>query len=178
MDTMQAIKTRRSIRRFQTDKITKAVLEEVIQTASFAPSWKNTQITRYIAVETEEIKRKIALECVPEYNQQAILTAPILLAVTVVKKRSGYERDGSFTTSKGSGWEMFDCGIASQTVCLAAHELGLGTVIMGIFEAERLTSLLEIPPEQELTALIAIGYFDSTPEMPKRKSVSELLKYV
>jgi butyrate kinase len=44
--------------------------------------------------------------------------------IQYVAKRSGYERDGSFSTSKGEGWEMFDAGIATQTFCLAAHEKG------------------------------------------------------
>lgn len=67
---------------------------------------------------------------------------------------------------------MFDVGVASQTLCLAAHEAGLGTVIMGI------TDLLHIPEDQELAALIAIGYPDIDPDAPKRKSVDDLLTYL
>ena len=178
MDTIEAIITRRSIRRFKEDKVTHETVEKIIKVASFSPSWKNTQITRYIAVENVEIKNRIALEFVPGFNQQAILTAPVLLAVSVIKNRSGYERDGSFSTPKGSGWQMFDCGIASQTVCLAAHSMGLGTVIMGIFDEDKIAELLNIPNEQELIALIAVGYPDIQPEPPKRKPVSDLLKYV
>lgn len=177
MNTMEAIKTRRSIRKFKSDKISHELLEEVIGAAALAPSWKNTQITRYVAIESEEIKNKVATEFSPIYNQQAILTAPILLALSVVKNRSGYERDGSFSTTKGSGWEMFDCGIATQTLCLAAHELGLCTVIMGIFDYDKVSNLLEIPSEQELIALVAIGYPEETPAMPKRKMVEDLLSY-
>ena len=178
MNTIEAIKSRRSIRKFKENKITHELLEKVIEAASFSPSWKNTQITRYIAVESEEIKRKIAGEFVPTYNQQAILTAPIILAVTVIRKRSGYERDGSYSTIKGNGWEMFDCGIASQTLCLAAYEYGLGTVIMGIFDSESISRLLDVKNEQELVALIAIGYPDIKPEMPKRKDVIDLLTFM
>lgn len=178
MDTITAIKTRRSIRKFKEDKVPHEVLEKVIEAASYAPSWKHTQISRYIAVENEEIKNKIAQEYSPEYNHQAILTAPMLLAVSVVKNRSGYERDGTFTTEKGTGWQMFDCGIASQTLCLAAHEYGLGTVIMGVFDIEECTKILEVPAEQELVALIAIGYPDIDPITPKRKDVEVLLRYI
>lgn len=178
MDTITAIKTRRSIRRFKEDKLAHDILENVIQAASYAPSWKHTQISRYIAIENETIKNKIGMEYSPEYNQQAILTAPMLLAVSVIKSRSGYERDGSYSTEKGSGWQMFDCGIASQTLCLAAHEYGLGTVIMGMFDIKECSDILEIPDDQELVALIAIGYPDIEPVTPKRKDVDVLLKVI
>ena len=72
---------------------------------------------------------------------------------------------------------MFDAGIACQSFCLAAHESGLGTVIMGIFDEDGIRNLLNIPEEQELAALIAVGYPDISPEPPKRKTVSELLTY-
>ena len=72
---------------------------------------------------------------------------------------------------------MFDVGAACQTFCLAAHEAGLGTVIMGIWDEDAITELLDIPERQELAALIAIGYPDVAPEAPKRKSVQDLLTY-
>ena len=73
---------------------------------------------------------------------------------------------------------MFDVGIACQTFCLAAHEAGLGTVIMGIWDEDGITELLNIPEDQELAALIAIGYPDIDPPAPKRKSVEELLTFI
>ena len=69
-------------------------------------------------------------------------------------------------------------GVASQTLCLAAHEAGLGTVIMGIWDEDGITDLLHIPEDQELAALIAIGYPDIDPDAPKRKSVNDLLTYL
>ena len=72
---------------------------------------------------------------------------------------------------------MFDVGAACQTFCLAAHEAGLGTVIMGIWDEDGITELLDIPETQELAALIAIGYPDIEPEAPRRKSVEDLLTY-
>ena len=72
---------------------------------------------------------------------------------------------------------MFDVGICAQTFCLAAKEQGLGTVIMGIFDEEGITELLDIPDDQELAALIAVGYPDIDPEAPRRKPISDLLQY-
>lgn len=178
MNTFESIQLRRSIRKFNDKEVSHEVLEEVIQAAIYSPSWKNTQITRYIAVEDKAIKEKIATQYAPSYNQNAIMSAPVLLALTVVKKRSGYERDGSYSTSKGSGWEMYDCGIATQTLCLAAQASGLGTVIQGIFDYDKVSELLQVPEEQEIVALIPMGYPDETPVMPKRKTVLDVLTII
>ncbi len=67
--------------------------------------------------------------------------------------------------------------LACQTFCLAAHEYGLGTVIMGVFDESGISSLLDIPKERELAALIALGYPDIEPSAPKRKTVEDLLQY-
>lgn len=176
MNTIECIKTRRSVRKFQEAKPSHDLLEQIIESATFAPSWKNAQITRYIAIEDESLKAQVA-ELTNSYNKNYVLSAPVLIAVTMIKNRSGFERDGSFSTIKGSGWQMFDCGLASQTFCLAAHELGLATVILGIFKEEEITRLLEIPEDRELVCLIPLGYADETPIAPKRKSVSDLIEF-
>ena len=178
MNTLDCIKTRRSIRKFKPDSIDHSLLESLISAASYSPSWKNSQITRYIAIEDSSILSSIINDYTQEHNSNIIKQAPMLIAVTFVKGRSGFERDGSYSTKKGDRWQMFDIGAACQTFCLAAHEAGLGTVIMGIWDEDGITSLLNIPDDQELGALIAIGWPDIDPEAPKRKSVSELLTYL
>lgn len=178
MTAKECIKGRRSIRKFADTPVSRDVIANIVETASYAPSWKHTQITRYIAVEGE-LKDKIADECTSAYakNGEIIKNAPMLIAVTFIKNRSGFERDGSYSTPKEGGWQMFDAGVASEAFCLAAYEQGLGTVIMGIFDEAKAASLLEVPEERELVALIPIGYPAESPAAPKRKSVEELLSF-
>ena len=176
MEIIEGIQTRRSVRKFQDKAVPHDVLEQVIAAAAYASSWKNTQISRYIAIEGRETIDKLAEQYAP-FNARTLSTAPLLIAQTCVTKRSGYERDGSFTTDRGAGWEMYDCGIAAQTFCLAAHEAGLGTVILGIFDRPALEKHLHVPEGQELVALIAVGYPDQEPAAPRRKAVSDLLTY-
>lgn len=178
MDAKECIKGRRSIRKFKETPVDHNLLQEIIETASYAPSWKHSQIARYIAVEGE-LKDRIARECTEMYppNGEIIANAPMLIALTFIKGRSGYERDGSFTTPKGASWQMFDAGIAAQTFCLAAHDKGLGTVIMGIFDEAKAASYLELPETQELAALIPLGYANEEPAAPRRKPVEDLLTY-
>lgn len=180
MTAKECIKERRSIRKFKPDAIDKDVLADIIETASFCPSWKHTQIVRYIAIENPEIKNRIANGCTSMFpnNGTIMLGAPMVIAVTVIKNRCGYERDGSFTTPREDTWQMFDAGIASQTFCLAAHEKGIGSVIIGIFDQAAIEDLLEIPEDRELVALIPIGYPDEAPAAPRRKPVEDLLSYI
>lgn len=177
MTVAECIETLRSIRRYRPDPIDHSLLESIVALASYSPSWKNTQITRYTAIEDPSLLKEIADRYTPEYNANIIRQAPVLIAVTFIKGRCGFERDGSFSTKKEDRWQMFDAGAACQTFCLAAKDKGLGTVIMGIFDEDGISELLHIPKEQELGALIAIGYPDIDPEAPKRKSVEELLQY-
>ena len=177
MNAAECLKTRRSIRKYKADKVDHSVIDSVVSLASYSPSWKNTQITRYTAIEDPSLQNEIADRFTPDYNSNIIRQAPVLVAVTFKKGRCGYERDGSFTTKKGDRWQMFDVGAACQTFCLAAWNKGLGTVIMGVFDEDEIAELLGIPEDQELGALIALGYPDIEPDAPKRKAVGELLQY-
>ena len=180
MDAQQCIVTRRSVRKFADRPVPHELLEQVVALAAYAPSWKNTQISRYIAIEDPAVRETIAAKyCLPGANNPTIIRGcPLLVAQTFVKARSGYERDGANTTDREDGWQYYDCGIAAQTFCLAAHDLGLGTVIMGVFDRKRLQEYLQVPEDQELMALIAVGFPDGTElAAPKRKDADALLSW-
>jgi len=178
MTAKECINGRRSIRKYRDTPIDHALIGEIVETASYSPSWKHSQIARYIAVEGE-LKNQIAKECTQMFppNGAIIENAPMLIVLTYIKGRSGFERDGSFTNANGASWQMFDAGIASQSFCLAAHEKGLGTVIMGIFDEAKAASILKIPENQEIAALIPIGYAAEEPAAPRRKPVEDLLSF-
>ena len=167
MTAKECITGRRSIRQYTDQPVSHELLAQIVETASYAPSWKHTQIVRYIAVEGEK-KAKLAA-CTSSFpgNGKIMENAPMVVAVTVIKGR----------TARGDAWQMFDAGVASEAFCLAAYEQGLGTVIMGIFDQQEAADLLEIPENQDLIALIPIGYPAEAPVAPKRKPVTDLLSY-
>lgn len=177
MNVSECLKTRRSIRKYKPDQVDHSTIDSIVSLASYSPSWKNTQITRYTAIEDPALLAEIADRYTPDYNSNIIRQAPVLMAVSFVKGRCGYERDGSYTTKKGDRWQMFDVGVSCQSFCLAAWELGLGTVIMGVFDEDGISRLIGLPEDQELGALIALGIPDTEPEAPKRKIVGQLLQY-
>ena len=180
MELIKGIKERRSTRKFTDQAVNEEEIREIVSAAAYAPSWKNTQTAHYIAIINQAKKQEIADTCVMGFagNQRIIGQAPVLIVETTVNERSGYERDGSFSTSKGTHWQSYDAGLAGEAFCLAAWEKGLGTVIMGIFEEAKVKETLQIPETESVSALIALGYPEEVPEAPKRKETELLLKIV
>ena len=102
MDTTQCIQTRRSIRKYKPDPIDHTLLESSISTASYSPSWKNTQGPDFAIsrLKSSSILKKIADDYTPSYNSNIVSQLSMLVAVTMVKGRSGFERDGSYSHQK------------------------------------------------------------------------------
>ena len=175
MDAIDCILTRRSIRRYRPDPLPEGTLERIIELASWAPSWANSQCVRYIAI-TGPLKNQLA-DFIGQGNKAiAISQAPVVLAICAIHGLSGVLRDQP-DNEKGEAWTYFDCGGAVQTLCLAAHALGYGTLQIGAFNYTKVGDLLDIPVNLELVELVTIGLADIEPVPPPRRSVSELLSY-
>ena len=86
MTAKECIYGRRSIRKYKPDPVDHALLESVIEAASYAPSWKHSQTIRYIAIEGE-LKDKIGRDCTTIFpnNGKIIENAPLLIAVPLSK---------------------------------------------------------------------------------------------
>lgn len=180
MNVTECIKNRKSIREFKNKTITEEKLREIIDTTRYYPSWKNAQIVRFVVVDNKDLKAKIATECTDVFpsNGKIIKGADKLVAITAIKKRSGYTREGEPQTPRGNGWQMFDAGIATQTFCLAAYEEGIGSVVLGLFDENKVGEYINISEDRELIALVAIGYPDIDPPKRPRKEVDEILEII
>lgn len=176
MELQKALETRRSIRKYLNKPVDRALIEEMVKAASLAPSWKNSQVSRFYVADGE--KKAELMACLPEFNQNSVKDAPVLIVTTVVKKRSGFERDGSYSTHLKEGFQCFDNGLAVQNLCLKAHELGLGTLIMGLYDEPAIREFLKLDDTQEIVSVIGVGYPDIDPEMPKRRPMDVLLTFV
>ncbi len=177
MELKQCIETRRSVRRFTDEPVSQEALRELIRLASYAPSWKNTQTVRWLSVTDRAVMQSLADGPALGHpgNRDVISSAPMLLVETCISGRSGFERDGSYSTPKGDRWEMFDAGIAAQTLCLAANDMGLGSVILGAIDTVAVAEVLGLDSTRTVSCIIAVGHPDQQPLMPKRKTVDELL---
>lgn len=179
MDAIECIKTRRSVRKYLDRGISRETLDQILDAVRYAPSWKNTQAVRYSLVSDREKINAISDAVLGfTYNTKTIQRAQILAVQSVVKGISGYEQDGSLSTDKGSGWQMYDAGISAQTFCLAAHSLGVGTVIMGVVDDVKIHEILDLPDEEMVTSVIAMGYPVENKPAPKRREVEEIARFI
>lgn len=180
MQLINGIKERRSIRKYNSDKIEIDIIKKIIDSARFAPSWKNSQTSKYYVVVDENVKSDIAENATLNFskNKNNINSAPVLIVLSTLDRISGYNPDGSPTTDKGNHWQSFDAGIACEAFCLSAYEYGLGTLIMGIYDENKVKEILGLPDNESVSALIALGYPDEEPNAPKRKEIEEITKFI
>ena len=179
MDVIEAIATRRSIRRFSEKPIEESMLESLLESVRMSPSWSNLQCWRFIVVREPALKAKISeLTYVEAFmgpkgykanpSKAGVAEAPALIIACADPEQSG--------ELWGQQYYMADIGIAAQTLMLAAHSMGLGTVFVGVFEEEKLRTLLKIPANIRIVGLFPIGYpRDVKKQGPPRKPLKEIV---
>ncbi len=173
---MGAIKGRRSIRKYKPDPVPEEVLRMVMEAVRWTPSWANTQCWEVIVVKDPKVKSELSTALLKGNPALSSMTeAPILLVLCGKKGISGYYK-GQPTTEKGD-WLMFDTGLAMQSLCSAAHALGLGTVIIGLFDHRKAAEILSVPQNVEVVAMTPLGYPATGGGSPKRKEISEFVFY-
>lgn len=173
-DIMNTIMNRRSIRRYQAKEIQDNILNRVLEAARWAPSWANTQAWEIVVVKERRIKEQIQTAVSPRNpSYLAVVNAPVLLVICGQLKKSGYYNE-KYPTKFGD-WFMYDLGLATQNICLAAHDEGLGTVIVGLFDHDRVGEIINLPANHEVVVLVPLGYPDHEPKPPKRREVGEFV---
>ncbi len=175
MELKEAVKTRRSIRAYKTDDISDEILKEIFELVKMSPSWANSQCWEFVVVKDEKVKEDL-INTMPEKNpaRKACFEAPVLIVALGKKGRSGFKK-GSPMTNKGDFWYMFDVGVAMQTLSLVAHGMGLGTVILGLFDAEKAGNVLKIPEDTEVVAMTPLGYPAKDSKCPPRKELKDFV---
>lgn len=177
MELREAVESRRSIRAYRADAVKKEQIEEMLRFVQQSPSWKNSQTGRYYVAMSEEKVEAVREKCLPEFNRKNCKDAPVLIVTTFVKSHSGFDKEKCPVNEIGEEWGAYDLGLQNQLLLLKARELGLDTLIMGIRDAQALRQELSIPETEEVVAVIAVGYRDCQPEMPKRKSLEEIVRF-
>ena len=148
MDTMEAIRTRRSIRKFTARPVERELVMELIEAAMYAPSAGNEQPWQFLVINDRAI-----LDEVPHINPNAAMAREASVAILVC---------GDLTLEKFQGFWVQDCSAAAQNLLLAAHAKGLGAVWTGIHpmedRVEKMRNLLGLPDHIIPLALIPVGY--------------------
>jgi len=179
MELFDAIRTRRSIRRFSDRPVADSILQSLFESVRMSPSWANMQCWRFITVKNPAIKEKISeLTYVESFfspkgykanpAKKGVAEAPVVIVACADPSHSG--------VLWGQHYYMTDIGIAAQSLMLSAHGIGLGTVFVGVFDEEKLRLLLNIPANIRIVGLFPVGYpRDERKEGPLRKSLDEIV---
>ncbi len=176
MEYQTVIEKRRSIREYEDKVITKEQVNEIVNAAILAPSWKNSQTARYYCLLDSAMKEKFSNECLPSFNANNAKNAA-LVVTTFVANRSGFDRNGNPDNECGNGWGYYDLGLHNENFVLKAKDMGLDTLIMGIRDSEKIRELLNIPETEIIVAVIALGHAAKEPDMPKRKTAEDIEKF-
>jgi nitroreductase len=176
MEVLEAIRTRRSIRKYRTDPVDDQALAQVLEAARQAPSWANTQCWRFVVVRDSATKAKLA-DTPDETNpaRDALRNAPLVIVACAELGQAGF-KEGKISTDKDD-WFMFDVAIAMQNLVLAAHSLGLATVYVGRFDAKEAARILGVPEGYCVVAMTPLGYPAETKNPRPRKDLAEIVVY-
>lgn len=148
MEVSEAIKERRSIRKFKDERIPYEDLENLVDVARIAPSAANKQPIEYLIVDDSELEKKV-FDCTKQAgyldwkpSQEERPRAYILLLIDEENKWK---------------WYRLDVGLAAENICLGAVDKGLGTCILGAIDRKAIKSILNIPENKDLEVAIGIG---------------------
>ena len=158
MDVLEAIKTRRSIRRYKPEQISEKNLQTILEAARLAPSAANRQPWRFIIVQEAARKNAIAEAA----NDQTFMNDAAVIVV------AAGDPDESVR------WHEKDTMIALEHMVLTATSIGYGSCWIGAFDEDEVKRLLKIPPRMKVVAILPIGIPDEKPKARPRKDSSDI----
>lgn len=171
------IEARRSVRAYAPSEIAREELTQIVTEALNAPSWKNQEATRYRIAASAEAKARVWKEALPSFNATSSANAAALVVVSFKKGLSGYLGDAP-ANEVGEMWGAYDAGLASSYFVLAAKNHGWDTLIMGIRDEAALRKIFDIPADEVVLSVIALGKSAQPYFKNPRKPVGEVLEIV
>lgn len=194
---IQEIDNRRSIRKYKSDEVSKEIIEDMINSATLAPSAKNRQPWKFIVYQGNEKKKlvdvmrqgiaseKITHELMPEWafaipdaeNTVRIMEeAPCLITVLNTNQKTPFaaiERENRIVEICDS----LSIGAAVENMILTATEYGLGTLWIAntCFAYNELIDF--IGTDNQLIGIVAVGHADESPNKRPRKQLEDIVEY-
>ncbi|MEW6359224.1 MAG: nitroreductase family protein [Planctomycetota bacterium] len=165
MNVIEAIRTRRSIRRYLDKPVEGEKLNAVLEAGRLAPSARNIQEWKFVVVRDAEKRQK--LMAATTKKQAFVGQAPVVIACCAV--------DAERVMSCGQKAGPIDVAIAVDHMTLAAMELGLGTCWVCAFDEAPVKEALGIPDGPRVIALLTLGYPESVPSPTPRKGLEEIV---
>ncbi len=168
MELLESIRTRRSIRKYQGKPVEWDKIANILDAGRLAPSAGNLQNWRFIVVQDDNGRKKIAEACL---KQTWIESAPTIIAVVAEP-----EKARRFYGARGERlYTIQNCAAAAENMLLAAHDLGLGACWIGAFDELMVSRVLGLPEHVKVNAVITIGYPAEKPEQPPKYRIEHIL---
>lgn len=171
----EVLSSRRSIRSYDaTKKISEDEVRQLLTATQEAPSWANQQPSKYyVAISPEKLA---AVQDLVGGNKERIINAPVLIVSTFERGKSGFFQ-GNQTNEIGDGWGAYDNGLSNCYLIMKARAMGFDTLIMGMRDADALRTLFDIPGNETIMAVIALGYRDGEPKQPEHRPLDDIVKF-
>ena len=170
MELNEAIRNRRSVRKFTDQIVSDDEIRQLLEAARLAQSWANTQAWEFIVVRDRGLIEQVT-GTYPDRNPatKCSLSASVLIVACAKTGVSGCY--GGIDVTKFTNWFMFDVGIAVQNLCLKAHDMGLGTVVVGLIDHDACKRIVGLPEGYEVVAVLPVGRpaKDSTLVRPRKE---------
>jgi nitroreductase len=141
MDVFEAIQKRKSARSYESKPIPKETLEKLLEAARLSPSAKNIQPWHFIVVTDAEKRKTLSRGLYSKF----LAETPAVIVLCGDQKAS-------------PDWYVVDVALAGENMVIAATAEGLGTCWVGSFDEEEVKTMLEIPKDLRVVALMAVGY--------------------
>ncbi len=169
MDVEEAIRKRRSIRKFRDKELPEGTAERLIELANMAPSAGNLQARDFIVVRDRKIREALAVAAL---DQEFVAQAPLSIVVC-----ANMERIEHYGNRGRTLYTLQDVAAAVQNILLVAVSEGLGAVWVGAFDEGRARKILGTPEHIRPVAIIPIGYPDQNPRERPKLPMKELVHY-
>ncbi|HOX08746.1 MAG TPA: nitroreductase family protein [Planctomycetota bacterium] len=166
MDVLDAIRARRSVRAYRDTPVPDEVLARVLEAARLAPSARNRQEWRFIAVRDEATRRALAEAA---KGQTWVAEAPVCLAFCATEDQ--------YVMSCGQKAGTVDVSAALAYVTLAAAAEGLGTCWLGAFYEDRVKAILGAPAGARVVGMTPLGYPAENPPPRPRKPAGDVISF-
>lgn len=159
MEVLEAIRTRRSIRKYKDKDIPEDLIRKILEAGRWAPSANNAQPWNFILLQDDKIREDVARTTT--YGK-FLAEAPLGIVVVIDPGASNHPVE--------------DGAIATHNMIMAAHALGLGACWIGSYDSAyegEVKKILDVPKDKRLLSVVSLGFADESPKS-SRKEIEEL----
>ena len=162
---MEAIRSRRSIRKYKSEPVPDDSIEKILEAGRWAPSGSNIQPWRFVVIKNQTI-----LDMIRKVSPGYLGATPTAIAICS-DRATAHEKGGRLGRDYLT---IADCSMAAENMLLAAHALGLGACPVKSFSTTAIREILELPEGIEPELFLIIGYPDEAPKAPPKLPLEKI----